>query len=114
ASQAGSGVAGCQTQKQASMGLTWVIDPPFINDEGSGQGTDFKQPIPIARRAGQAGALQAEDGASMPQAALGDEGLEAIPASGGGPGVPLILVDDDEVRPRPPQLAAALCEIILP
>ena len=103
-----------EAQQQAIIVLTGVIDPLFINDEGIGQGTDFKQPIPIARRAGQAGDLQAEDGASMPQADLGDEGLEAIPASGGGPGVPLILVDDDEVLPRPPQVAGALCESILP
>jgi hypothetical protein len=50
----------------------------------------------------------------MPQADLHNEGLEAIPASGGGARVPLVLVDDGDVLSWPPQVAGALREIILP
>ena len=50
----------------------------------------------------------------MPQAALHKQGVQAIAASGGGPGVPLSLVDEGEVLPRPPQVTGALREIILP
>src|SRR6266446_6477221 len=49
----------------------------------------------------------------MPQADLDQQGLEAIPASRGGARVPLILIDDGDVLPRPPQIAGALGEIIL-
>jgi hypothetical protein len=46
-----------EAQQQAVIVLTGVIDPLFINDQRIGQGADFEQPIPITRRAGQAGDL---------------------------------------------------------
>lgn len=93
------------------MVLAGVIDALVINDEGVGQGADFESSGPIARGAGQPGDLQAEDGAGMPQADLGHEGLEAVATRGRGAGVPLILVDDGEVLPRPPQVLGTLREI---
>jgi len=103
-----------EAQQQAVIGLAGVIDPLFINDERVGQRAHFEQSIPITRGAGQPGDLQTEDGACMPQADLGNEGLEAIASSSGGTGVPLIVVDDGEGLLRPPQVAGALREIVLP
>jgi len=50
----------------------------------------------------------------MPSADLGHEGLEAITARGRGAGVALILVDDGDGLPRPPQGAGARRQILLP
>ena len=50
----------------------------------------------------------------MAPADLDQQGLEAIPASRGGARGPLILIDDGEGLPRPPQIASALGEVLLP
>src|SRR5262245_39371557 len=79
-------------QPEAVMSLAGVLDALFSDDEGGGQGADVESSGPSTRGAGQPGALQAEDGAGMPQADLGNEGVEASTARCRGAGVALIWV----------------------
>jgi hypothetical protein len=46
--------ASLETEQQAIVMGSWVIDPFVINDKGIRQRTDFQQPVPVAARAGQA------------------------------------------------------------
>ena len=82
------------SQEQAVVVLSGIIDAVLVDDQGVGQGTDLDESIPVAARTGQAGGFQAEDGAGAAEADLGHQVLEAIATEGGGPGVSLVLVDD--------------------
>src|SRR3989442_2294873 len=93
--------------------LPRIIDPIVVDHQGIGQGTDRNEAIPVAARTGQAGRFQTQDGSRPPQADFGDEILQAVPASAGGPGTPLVLVNDDDEMRRPPQVLGALSQGIL-
>lgn len=97
-----------EAQQQAIVVEAGVIDALFIDDQGLGQGADFQEPIPVATRASRAGDLEAEAGARAPEADFGDEELEAIPVGARGPRVPLILIDDGNLRRGPPEIPGTL------
>ena len=92
--QLGLGHGALEAQQQAVGVLAGVVDAVLVDDQGLGQGTELEQAIPVAAGAGQPRGLQAEDGAGVAEADLGDEGLEAVAAGGGGARSALILVDD--------------------
>jgi hypothetical protein len=80
----------------AGLGSTVDIDTFFVNNQGVCQGTDLDETIPVAARASQAGGLQAQHGASVPETNLRDERLKAVSVSGRDAGLALILVNDDD------------------
>jgi hypothetical protein len=93
--------------------LPGIIDTFFVNNQGVCQGTDLDETIPVTARASQAGGLQAQHGASVPETNLRDERLKSVSVSGRDAGLALILVNDDDPLTRPTQIKCALDQIVL-
>ena len=100
-------------QEEAVVVLSRIINAVLVDDECIGQATDLDEAIPVAAGPCQTRGLQAQDGAGAAESDLGHQVLEAVATDGGGPGVPLVLVDDPDAFPGPSQSLGVLRQVIL-
>ena len=100
-------------QEESVVVLSRIINAVLVDDEGIGQATDLDETIPVAAGPRQPRGFQAQDGAGAAESNLGHQVLEAVAAEGGGPGVPLILVDDLDAFPGPSQTVGGSRQVIL-
>lgn len=69
--------------------------------------------MPVGVYSGQPGHLEPEDDPGVSHADLGDQPLEAVAALGGGTGLALVGVDDDDLGVVPAQCDRAAAQGVL-
>ncbi len=72
-------ISNIQAEQQAIIEGRRIVETIFIQDEGSRQGTDFQQVMPIERAACETGDFQAHHQSHMTQPDLGDQALRIPP-----------------------------------
>lgn len=82
-----------ETQQQAIVDVTRIVDAVEVDDEGAGQSAQIDQVMPGAPLAGEPRGFQAIDGADAALADRGDELLEAGPDDQPGAGAAEVVVD---------------------
>src|SRR5215212_7568204 len=102
-----------EAQQEAVVVEPRVVHAVVVGDEGSGQGADFEQVVPVPAGAREARDLEAEHQADMAEADLGDQPLEAGPLRRRGAGAAEVVVDDDHSRAGPPEQAGPVSERVL-
>ena len=102
-----------ETQQEAVVVESWVVDPVAVCDKGAGERADFQELIPVATRPSEPRDLKAHHEANVTEAHLGDKTLEAEPAFHGGARTTKIFVDHQHLWTRPAQRANALGQGVL-
>jgi len=103
----------CEAQEQAVIGVAWIIEAFFVNDQGFCQGTDRKEAVPVTPRPREARDFQAAYGTGLPQADVGEQGVQASAPSARGTRTALILVDDGDLGGGPPEVPSPLHQVVL-
>ena len=83
-----------QAEEEAVVEVRQVVDAIGVDDQGVGEPGQLQQAGQVRRRAGQAGHLQAQNGADLPHAHPTDQLLEPCPAVRGTPRKAQVDVDD--------------------
>ena len=102
-----------QPQQQPVVEMTRVVQAVLIEDQGSRQGADLQQAMPVAGVAGQACDLQAEHDPHASHAHLRDQLLKAFPVPRRRGRLRLVLVDSDYALGGPAQLDGPRAEGVL-
>ena len=89
-----------------------IVDAIGVGDQGSRQGADLEQLVPVATRAGQPGHLDAEHQADPSEADLGDQALKPGPVRRAARATE-ILVDDEDALARPAELEGTVDQAVL-
>lgn len=90
-----------EPEEQSIVEAGRVVDAVLIEDEGAGQGTQFKKPVPVGGVAGQARDLQPHDDAGLGERYFADQFLEAVAGNGAGSRFAQIAVDNVDPFGRP-------------
>jgi hypothetical protein len=103
-----------QSEEEPVVGILRVVDAVLVREDRPEYGTHLQQIVPILVVAGNPAHLDAEDQADVIQGNLGQEALEAAPAVGRPAALSLVVVDDQDAIPRPPQGGGVIGEGVLP
>ena len=90
-----------------------VVEPIRVGEQGSEDGTQFDELMPVLARAGQPAHLQAEDEPDVVETDLGQQPLKAQSPLGRGPALALIVVDDEDAVGRPTEFDGPMDERVL-
>src|SRR3954447_7068493 len=102
-----------EAQQEAVVEKPRVVHAVVVGDEGSRQGADLEQVVPVPAGAREARDLEAEHQADVAEADLGDQPLEAGPLRRRGAGAAEVVVDDDHPRAGPSEQAGPVSEGVL-
>jgi hypothetical protein len=102
-----------ETEQEAIVEESGMVDTVAVSNEGVGEAAEFEQAIPVSVVASKAGNLDAKDDAHSSQGDLTGHANEARPFVGGGTGQSEILIDDDDLLLSPSQLAGSVGEGVL-
>jgi len=102
-----------ETQQEAIVKVTGVVDAILVEDERLGEGADFQEPVPVRRIARQARHLQPHHEPHAAEADLGDEALKALALDRRGARQPEVLVDHDDLIGGPAEGLGPPLEVIL-
>jgi hypothetical protein len=91
-----------------------VVQSVLVGQQGTEDGAQLQELVPILARPRQSAHLQPEDEADVVEAHLGEQALEAEAALGAGPAAPLVLVDDEDAVGGPTEFHSAVGEGVLP
>src|SRR5215213_8461832 len=102
-----------EAQQQAVVVGAGVVDAVRVADQRVEERAHFQELMPVAARARQARALDAEPQSPMAKPDLGDKALETGSIESRGGGAAEIVVDDQDLFLPPPQPAGAIRQSIL-
>lgn len=103
-----------EAEQEPVVEVPGVVEAVLVEDQGAGQRADLQEPVPVGVVAGEAAHLQAQHDPGVSHADLGDQPLEAVPALGGGAGLSLVGVDDDDLGVVPAQRDCPAAKGVLP
>jgi hypothetical protein len=89
-----------------------IVDAIWIDHDGAHQATEFDEMMPVSAVTGQAGSLNAKDGANLSRTDFRDQMLEPRAFDLAGPRAPKILVDNLDLLEA--KLASMVGQAILP
>src|SRR5262249_6429921 len=103
-----------QAEKEPVVGVLRVVNAVLIREDRPEDGTRLQKIVPILIVASDPAHLDPEDQADMLYGNFGQEALESAPLVGRPPALPLIVVDDQDAIPWPPQGDGMVGEGVLP
>ena len=103
-----------QAEQEPVVGVLRIVDAILVREDRPEDGTHLQQIVPILVVAGDAAHLDPEDQADMLHRNFGQEALKSAPLVGRPTALALIVVDDQDAIPRPPQGDRVVGEGILP
>ena len=103
-----------QTEKKPVVGILRVVDAVLVGEDRPEDGTHLQEIVPILVVAGDAAHLDPEDQADMLHGNFGQEALKSAPLVGRPAALSLIVIDDHDAIPGPPQGDRMVGEGILP
>lgn len=83
-----------QAQQQTIVILGRIIQSILVGNQGTEQGTNFQQVMPISVRTSQTRYLQTKNQPDMVECDFGDQSLKAEPPGGAAAGFAEIVIDD--------------------
>jgi hypothetical protein len=86
----------------------------MIDNEGVRPGAQIEQPVPIGLGAGEAGGLQGEHRAALPQADGGHQPVEVTSALGGSAALAEVLIQEHDWAAIPAQVHRSVGQGVLP
>jgi len=92
-----------QAEEESVIGVVGVIDTILVGQERAEQGADLQEVVPIPGRPGETAHLQAQDQPDMVHRDLGEQALEAMSPIGFLGAAALVVVDDEDPIPGPPE-----------
>ena len=103
-----------QAEQKPVVGVPRVVDAVLVREECPEDGTHLQKSVPILVVAGDPAHLDPEDQADMLHSNFGQEALKSAPLVGRPATLALIVVDDHDAIPGPPQGDRVLGEGVLP